>query len=98
MLFFDVFCCRTFPDSAEGFPFLQLKLGNSQTKAKTPYEMSVPKAFVANLFLYAMVLLNIKVRLKRLNINQGAENRTLARMTVLLAQEVGNALRNFCLL
>lgn len=71
-------------------------LDNSQTKAHFQYEMSVPTAFVAQLYFHAVVLLSRDVKIKNSNIVQKAMKRTMVGMVFQLVRKAWDPLTSSC--
>lgn len=69
------------------FCFLQLVLYHSQVKLNASFEMSVPTAFQAELYLHAVVLMSKEEGKQNQNVILSEVNGTFAAMIVQLRQK-----------
>lgn len=97
MLFLHVTSDSKFPVALlNSVHFLQLMLDNSQAKAKTMSDISLPASLHVDLCFHAILLISRDVGKKKLKVNRHAVNSTLVSMAASLVHNALDALTKSC--
>lgn len=96
-IFFEYFAKETFSVTLLlGARFLGLVLNNSPAKLQMRYEMSIPTALEALVYILATASIRREAVREKLNIIRKGVNCTLADTTVRMVQKDSNALMKSC--